>query len=70
MMRRRRPSFAWYGDMDMGKHLWRALALGPIEVDVIFHEPLALPEAGNRKALALQAEEAVRRGLVQAFTRS
>jgi 1-acyl-sn-glycerol-3-phosphate acyltransferase len=69
MMRRRRPFYAWYGDMDMGPHLWQALALGPIEVDVICHKPLTLAEAGNRKALARQAEETVRRGLVQAFTR-
>ncbi len=70
MTRRRRPNFAWYGDMDMGPHLWQALALGPIEVDVICHKPLTLAEAGNRKALARQAEEAVRRGLAGALTGS
>ncbi|MGE0237146.1 MAG: lysophospholipid acyltransferase family protein [Parvibaculaceae bacterium] len=69
MMRRRRPFYAWYGDMDMEPHLWQALALGPIEVDVICHEPVTLAEAGNRKALAKLTEETVRRGLVQAFTR-
>ena len=68
MMRRRRPYYAWYGDMEMGPHLWQALALGPIEVDVICHKPLTLDEAGNRKALARKAEEAVRQGLVQALT--
>jgi lyso-ornithine lipid O-acyltransferase len=67
MTRRHRPLFAWYGDMDMGPHLWEALAQGPIEVDVICHEPLTLAAAGNRKALAKQAEEAVRRGLVTAL---
>jgi 1-acyl-sn-glycerol-3-phosphate acyltransferase len=67
MMRRHRPLFAWYGDMDMGPHLWEALAQGPIEVDVICHEPLTFAAAGNRKALAKQAEEAVRRGLVAAL---
>src|SRR5262245_5997127 len=70
MMRLRRPFYAWYGDMDMGPHLWQALALGPIEVDVICHPPLSLAEAGDRKALARLSEETVRRGLVQAFTRS
>ena len=69
MLRRRRPFFAWYGDMDMGPHLWQALAQGPIEVDVICHKPLTLAEAGNRKLLAKQAEETVRRGLIQALTR-
>ena len=67
MMRRHRPLFAWYGDMEMGPHLWEALVHGPIEVDVICHEPLTLAEAGNRKALARLAEEAVRRGLIEAF---
>lgn len=68
MTRRRRPYYAWYGDMEMGPHLWQALALGPIEVDVICHKPLTLAEAGNRKALAKKAEEAVRQGLVEALT--
>jgi 1-acyl-sn-glycerol-3-phosphate acyltransferase len=69
MMRRHRPLYAWYGDMDMAPHLWQALAHGPIEVDVICHAPLTVAKAGNRKELARQAEEAVRRGLVQAMTR-
>jgi 1-acyl-sn-glycerol-3-phosphate acyltransferase len=68
MLRRHRPLYAWYGDMDMAPHLWQALALGPIEVDVICHQPLTLAQAGNRKALARQAEEAVRKGLVEALT--
>ena len=68
MTRRRRPFYAWYGDMPMEPHLWQALALGPIEVDVICHKPLTLAEAGNRKALAKKAEETVRHGLVQALT--
>jgi 1-acyl-sn-glycerol-3-phosphate acyltransferase len=68
MLRRRRPFFSWYGDMEMGPHLWRALALGPIEVDVLCHKPLTLAETGDRKALARQAEETVRRGLVEALT--
>ena len=69
MMRRTRPFYAWYGDMEMESHLWQALAQGPIEVDVICHKPLTLAEAGNRKALAREAEAAVRRGLVEAFAR-
>jgi len=68
MTRRRRPFYAWYGDMDIGPHLWEALALGPIEVEIICHEPLTIAEAGSRKALARLAEDAVRRGLVGALT--
>jgi 1-acyl-sn-glycerol-3-phosphate acyltransferase len=66
MTRRKRPFYAWYGDMDMGPHLWEALVSGPIEVDVICHEPLAAGETGSRKALARQAEEKVRHGLIAA----
>jgi lyso-ornithine lipid O-acyltransferase len=63
MSRRRLPFYAWYGDMDMAPHLWEALALGPIEVDVILHEPLTASACGGRKALASAAEAAVRGGL-------
>lgn len=63
MPRRRRPFYAWYGDMDMAPHLWEALATGPIEVEVILHEPLTAASAGGRKRLAAEAEAAVRGGL-------
>jgi 1-acyl-sn-glycerol-3-phosphate acyltransferase len=68
MTRRKRPFYAWYGDMDMGLHLWEALASGPIEVDIICHDPIAMSEAGSRKALARLAEDAVRRGLVASLS--
>ena len=51
MMRRRRPFYAWYGDMDMAPHLWQALALGPIEVDVICHKPLTLARPATARPL-------------------
>jgi len=54
--------------MDMGPHLWNALSSGPIEVDVICHEPLTVAETGGRKALARIAEERVRRGLIEALS--
>jgi lyso-ornithine lipid O-acyltransferase len=64
MTRRLRPLYAWYGEMDMPPHLWEAVANGPIEVKIICHAPLSIADHGNRKILAKQAEEAVRRGLV------
>lgn len=67
---RHRPSFAWYGDMDMAPHLWAAMAAGPLDVTVIFHPPLTVAEAGGRKALAVAAERAVKRGLAAALTGS
>lgn len=65
MTRRQRPTYAWYGDMELAPHLWEAVASGPIEVTLVCHPPLA---AGlNRKQLAREAENAVRRGLVLAL---
>ena len=63
MTRRRRPSYAWYGDMEMAPHLWEAMGTGPIDVTVVCHPPVALAEIGDRKALARHAEDTVRKGL-------
>src|SRR5437868_15446574 len=52
MTRRRRPFYAWYGDMDIRPHLWEALALGPSEAESICPEPLTIAEAGARQAVA------------------
>jgi 1-acyl-sn-glycerol-3-phosphate acyltransferase len=67
---RYRPSYAWYGDMDMAPHLWGAVTAGPLDVTVIFHPPLTAAEAGGRKGLAAAAERAVKRGLAAALTGS
>ena len=67
MGRMRRPSFAWYGDMELVPHLWQALSLGPVDVRVVLHEPIALDRGLDRKALAIHCEKAVRHGLVRAL---
>lgn len=56
MGRQFRPYFAWYGDMDLGPHLWEAFSLGPLDVVVQFHEPVTLGGQGNRKSLAAYCE--------------
>lgn len=61
---RRRPNFAWYGDMDLVPHLWAALQAGPIKVKVRFQDALAKV---GRKEMAKLAEEAIRRGLIEAL---
>ena len=63
MTRRRRPHYAWFGDMYLAPHLWEAVGSGPIAVDVIFHAPVTLAQFGDRKRLAAHAEETVRKGL-------
>ena len=67
MNRRSRPSYAWYGDMDLAPHLWEALTMGPIEVTVVCHPPLSLSGEMNRKQLARHAEELVRKGVALAL---
>jgi 1-acyl-sn-glycerol-3-phosphate acyltransferase len=47
-----RPFFAWYGDMEMAAHLWRAVGLGTVDVVVEFHPPTAVGDWPSRKALA------------------
>ena len=47
-----RPFFAWYGDMTLPRHLWRALGLGIIEAVVEFHPPAAAVDFASRKDLS------------------
>ena len=67
MGRETRPSYTWYGDMDLVPHLWEAFASGPIDVVVEFHETLSVGEVGGRKQLAEKAERIVRQGLMRAL---
>jgi 1-acyl-sn-glycerol-3-phosphate acyltransferase len=66
MGRENRPTFAWYGDMEMVPHLWEALLAGPLDVVVQFHEPLSLDRM-DRKSLAARAQEIVQTGQAQAL---
>jgi 1-acyl-sn-glycerol-3-phosphate acyltransferase len=61
MGRENRPSFAWYGDMEMVPHLWEALLAGPVDVVVQFHEPLSLDRM-DRKTLAARARQIIQGG--------
>lgn len=63
-----RPFFAWYGDMELGPHLWHAIGLGRVTVVVEFHEPVTLEQFGSRKTLSDHCYEAVSRGMVAALS--
>ncbi len=53
--------FGWWGDMDFGPHLMRMLALSEGGgVTITWHEPLKVNAFSDRKALAKEAEQAVR----------
>lgn len=67
MNRARRPSYAWYGDMDLTPHLLGVIADGAIDVTIAFGEPLALTLSDDRKAAAQTLERAARRLLHQAL---
>lgn len=58
--RRTRPLVAWYGDMEMGGHVWSLLKAGPLDVHIRLGEPVALEKIGDRKALARITEEQIR----------
>jgi 1-acyl-sn-glycerol-3-phosphate acyltransferase len=56
--------YGWFGDMDFVPSARDVLALSRGgRVEVVFHEPLRVAAHPDRKALAAQAEAAVRRGL-------
>ena len=57
-----RPFFAWYGDMELGNHLWHAISLGRVTVVVEkFHEPVTMEQFGSRKALSDHCYDVVSR---------
>jgi 1-acyl-sn-glycerol-3-phosphate acyltransferase len=60
--RRDRPLFAWYGDMEMGSHVWRLARRSGARVTVVLHEPFSPGRLPNRKALAAEAERIVTLG--------
>ena len=61
-----RPAVAWYGDMELLPHLWAFIGLGRVGVEVIFHAPTSLADAGSRKRLALHCERAIAESLAAA----
>ena len=68
MGRNLRPLFAWYGDMDLGSHLWTFAGLGRTHVIITMHEEVPVSEFANRRVLAKHVQEKVTRGLSEALT--
>ncbi len=52
MGRQYRPFFAWYGDMELLPHLFEAICLGPVDVEITFHDQIPPEHAMDRKAVA------------------
>ena len=58
--RAERPEIAWYGDMDLAPHLALFFQRGPIDVHVVWGQPIPFEANTDRKAVTAQAEAAVR----------
>ncbi len=67
LTRRRRAQFAWYGDMELASHLWRALKARRVQVEVILHPAVTIGQFQDRKALAAHCRAAVADGLARAL---
>jgi len=62
-----RPFFAWYGNMEMGPHLWSMLGLGQTGVVVEFHAPVSAESFRSRKAMADYCWPVVSAGVASAL---
>lgn len=58
-----RARYAWYGDVPLGTHAWRALSGDRVTVVVQCHEPVEAAAFAGRKALAAHCFERIGRGL-------
>jgi len=56
-----RPSVAWYGDMKLGRHFFRLIGFGALDVVVRFGRPIPLGPGDDRKKVASACYEEVRR---------
>lgn len=65
MGRAGRPLVAWYGDMEMIPHLIGVILAGPLDIDLVWGDPIPFDETTDRKLLARALERNVR-GLLAA----
>lgn len=62
-----RPAFAWYGDVPIGRHFWRAIRTGRITVVVQFHPAVEAARFADRKVLTRHCFEQIAAGLESAL---
>lgn len=60
-----RAFVAWYGDMEMGSHLWQVTRAGRLTAEVTFHPPVTLAQFTSRKELARHCEQVTRAGFAR-----
>lgn len=64
--RPQRPLVAWYGDLDFIPHLREFMRRGVVDAAVNFGDPVAYDAASDRKRVARQCEDTIRRLTVRA----
>lgn len=62
-----RPFYAWYGDMTLAGHLFAALGLGKLTVEVVVHPVVTIDDFADRKGLAHHCHDVVSNGVVAAL---
>jgi 1-acyl-sn-glycerol-3-phosphate acyltransferase len=58
-----RPYVGWYGDMELGPHLWELLTIGRVTAVITFHPPVTLETTGGRKAMSAHCHAEIARRL-------
>jgi 1-acyl-sn-glycerol-3-phosphate acyltransferase len=64
-LRRDRPSFAWYGDMELGSHSWQLLRRKGARVTVLLHQPFAPHAMVDRKEMTRECARVVSAGAAE-----
>jgi 1-acyl-sn-glycerol-3-phosphate acyltransferase len=62
-----RPFFAWYGEMDLAPHLWTALGMGVLTVELTFFPPVTIDQFASRKELAAHCYRVISDGVAEAL---
>jgi lyso-ornithine lipid O-acyltransferase len=62
-----RPYFAWYGEMELAPHLWTALGMGILNVEITFHAPVTIDQFATRKELAQYCQRIVSDGVAESL---
>jgi 1-acyl-sn-glycerol-3-phosphate acyltransferase len=66
--RAERARLAWYGDTELAPHLFEILNGGPLDVVLVWGEPIRMGRAHSRKEATRLAEQAIRRAAVTHLT--
>ncbi len=62
-----RPFFAWYGDMDLAPHLWTAMGMGSLTVELTFFPPVTIDQFASRKELAAHCYRLISDGVAESL---